>query len=38
MTLVGVSTIPELKARGGEILRDIRSSPEVLETTASASL
>ena len=35
MTLVGVSSIPELKARGGEILRDIRHSPEVLETTAS---
>jgi L-lactate dehydrogenase (cytochrome) len=30
MTLVGVSNISELKARGGEILRDIRHSPEVL--------
>lgn len=38
MTLVGVSSIPELKARGGEILRDIRHSPEVLETTASTSI
>jgi L-lactate dehydrogenase (cytochrome) len=38
MTLVGVSSIPELKARGGEILRDIRHSPEVLETAASGSL
>ena len=33
MTLVGVSNIPELKARGGEILRDIRHSPEVLGST-----
>lgn len=32
MTLVGVSSIPELKARGGEILRDIRSSDEILVT------
>ncbi len=35
MTLVGVSSIPELKARGGEILRDIRHSGEILESTAS---
>lgn len=38
MTLVGVSSIPELKARGGEILRDIRHSPEVLEATAASSM
>ncbi|MCI9872918.1 alpha-hydroxy acid oxidase [Arthrobacter humicola] len=35
MTLVGVSSISELKARGGEILRDIRHSGELLETRAS---
>lgn len=35
MTLVGVSSIPELKTRGGEILRDIRHSGEIFETTAS---
>lgn len=35
MTLVGVSSIPELKARGGEILRDIRRFGEIPETTAS---
>lgn len=36
MTLVGVSSISELKARGGEILRDIRHSGEI-ETTASGN-
>jgi L-lactate dehydrogenase (cytochrome) len=35
MTLVGVSSIPELKARGGEILRDIRYSGDILESTSS---
>jgi L-lactate dehydrogenase (cytochrome) len=35
MTLVGVSSISELKARGGEILRDIRHSGELLEVRAS---
>jgi L-lactate dehydrogenase (cytochrome) len=34
MTLVGVSSISELKARGGEILRDIRHSGEILETNS----
>lgn len=34
MTLVGVSSISELKARGGEILRDIRHSGEILEQAA----
>jgi L-lactate dehydrogenase (cytochrome) len=37
MTLVGVSSISELKARGGEILRDIRHSGELLQTSASES-
>jgi L-lactate dehydrogenase (cytochrome) len=37
MTLVGVSSVPELKARGGEILRDLRSSGEILETTKSGN-
>ncbi|MDE8669870.1 alpha-hydroxy acid oxidase [Pseudarthrobacter sp. H3Y2-7] len=37
MTLVGVSSIPELKARGGEILRDIRSSGEILEKAPSGT-
>lgn len=37
MTLVGVSSIPELKARGGEILRDIRRSSEILAATASGT-
>lgn len=31
MTLVGVSSILELKTRGAEILRDIRSSGEILD-------
>jgi L-lactate dehydrogenase (cytochrome) len=35
MTLVGVSSVPELRARGGEILRDIRRSGEILSATAS---
>lgn len=37
MTLVGVSSIPELKARGGEILRDIRSSGETLVTAKTGT-
>ncbi|HSL36931.1 MAG TPA: alpha-hydroxy-acid oxidizing protein, partial [Arthrobacter sp.] len=37
MTLVGVSSIAELKARGGEILRDIRHSGEILEPTAAGN-
>lgn len=37
MTLVGDSSISEWKARGGEILRDIRHSGEILETTASGN-
>jgi L-lactate dehydrogenase (cytochrome) len=37
MTLVGVSSIPELQARGGEILRDIRRSSEILAATASGT-
>jgi L-lactate dehydrogenase (cytochrome) len=37
MTLVGVSSISELKARGEEILRDIRHSGENLESRASKS-
>lgn len=35
MTLVGVSSIPELKARGNELLRDLRHSGEIVETSAS---
>jgi L-lactate dehydrogenase (cytochrome) len=37
MTLVGVSSIPELKARGGEILRNIRSLGAILETQTSGT-
>ncbi|MCX6499522.1 MAG: alpha-hydroxy acid oxidase [Arthrobacter sp.] len=38
MTLVGVSSIPELKARGGEILRDIRHSGEMPATRVSGEM
>jgi L-lactate dehydrogenase (cytochrome) len=37
MTLVGVSSISELKARGGEILRDIRHSGEILKQQRQAT-